>query len=273
MKSIEVYIHKAIEMIMEYGPKFILAIITLFIGLKVISFSAKIAAKAFDKAGMDKSLRPFLNSILTWTFKILLFISIASMLGIETTSFVAVIGAAGLAVGLALQGTLANFAGGVLILVFRPYKIGDWVESDGHFGQIEEIQIFVTIMISLENKTIIVPNAMMSNGSLVNYSTKGEIMIDLTIGVSYDADIKKARKVMVDAMLSDPNVLRTPAPTASVRELADSSVNFAVRPWCHPDLYWDVYFKTLEECKIALDEAKITIPFPQTDVHLFKEKK
>jgi len=202
----------------------------------------------------------------------MLFISIASMVGIATTSFIAVIGAAGLAIGLALQGTLANFAGGAMILIFKPYKVGELIQAQGHLGVVKEIQIFVTTMLSPESKTIIIPNGAMSNGDVVNFTREGRIRVDLTIGISYDSDIKLARQKLMEVMGSNELVLKDPAPMVAVADLADSSVNLAVRPWCDPAVYWDVYFGTLEAGKAAIEKAGITIPFPQRDVHLINAK-
>jgi small conductance mechanosensitive channel len=228
--------------------------------------------RVFEKRNVDITLRPFLSNLINWVLKAMLFVSVAGMVGVETTSFVAIIGAAGLAVGLALQGTLANFAGGVLILLFKPYKVGDLIEAQGYFGEVKEIQIFITKIITPESKTVIIPNGVISNGSMMNYSEVGFLRVDLTIGISYDSDIKKAKDILMKVMEEDPKVLKDPAPLVAVSELADSSVNLAVRPHATPADYWDVYFGILEKGKIALDEAKITIPFPQRDVHLFEHK-
>jgi small conductance mechanosensitive channel len=273
MDKVQYYIDKIYDMAVEYGPKVLLAIVTLIVGLWIIKVILKGINRAFEKSNMDESLRPFISSLFGWTLKLLLFISIASMVGIATTSFIAVIGAAGLAVGLALQGTLANFAGGAMILIFKPYRIGELIEAQGHLGVVKEIQIFVTTLLSPENKTIIIPNGPMSNGDIVNYSREGKIRVDMTIGVSYDSDIKKAKEVLMALMESDERVLADPAPLVAVSELADSSVNLAVRPWCNPADYWDIRFDTLENGKMALDNAGVTIPFPQTDVHLIDHSK
>jgi len=257
-------------MLMEYGLKMILALIVLFVGLKVINGFVKLLSKGFEKKGVDDTLRPFILNMVTVIFKVMLFVSVASMIGIETTSFVAIIGAAGLAIGLALQGTLANFAGGVLILLFKPYKVGDLIDTQGHFGHVLEIQIFITKINTPDGKVAIIPNGAISNGSLVNLSLRNQLRVDLTIGISYDSDIKKAKDLLIEIMASNPKVLKDPAPIVAVSELADSSVNLAVRPWATPEDYWDVYFETLEKGKIALDDAGITIPFPQRDVHMIQ---
>ncbi len=272
MIDFEYFAKKGIDYVVDVAPMLLLAIVVLFVGLRVIKGAVKLLNKGFEKKNTDTTLRPFIISLVSIGLKAMLFISIASMLSIETTSFVAVLGAAGLAVGLALQGTLANFAGGVLILLFKPFKVGDLVEAQGHFGEILEIQIFVTKITTPNNQVAIIPNGILSNGSLINYSALGKIRVDLTIGISYDADIRKAKEILLEAMNKDSKTLKDPAPFVGVSELGDSSVNLAVRPWATPTDYWDVYFDTLENCKIALDNAGITIPFPQTDVHLFQPK-
>lgn len=266
----EVYADKAWEAAMTYGPGVIKAILVLIIGLWIIGRVVSIARKVMEKRGVDPSLRPFLGSLVSVGLKAMLLISVAEMVGLETTSFVALIGAAGLAIGLALQGTLANFAGGVLILIFKPYKVGNLIEAQGHIGVVKEIQIFVTILTSPENKTVIIPNGAISNGNITNYTTQGLIRVDLSMGIAYDANIKDARKAIMEVMTNHPKVLKEPAPFVGVSELGDSSVNLAVRPYAKPEDYWTVYFDVYEQGKEALDAAKITIPFPQMDVHLNK---
>lgn len=270
MQNLEVYKEMLLTKLMAYGPKAIAALVVLFIGIRIINFIGKSVSKGMARSKMDVSLNSFLTSLLSWGLKIMLTISVASMVGIETTSFVAIIGAAGLAVGLALQGTLSNFAGGVLILIFKPFKVGDLIKSQGIFGRVEEIQIFITKVVTPENKTVILPNAKISGESLVNYTEKGELRVDLTIGVAYDSDLKKAKEVLLEAMLKNEKVLKSPAPMVAVSNLGDSSVDLAVRPWATPDEYWDVYFEVLEEGKQALDAANIVIPFPQRDVHMIQ---
>lgn len=260
--------NKALDFILDKGPNVLLAVLTLLIGLRVIKLIVKLALAGLSKSSADETLQSFLKSFLTWTLKVMLFISAASMIGVQTTSFVAILGAAGLAVGLALQGTLGNFAGGVLCLLFKPYKVGDLVSAQGELGHVKEIQIFTTILTSLDNKTVIIPNGAMMNGNITNISKEGKIRVDLTIGISYDSDIKKAKQILLDTLKADKNVLQDPAPFVGVHELADSSINLAVRPWADPAVYWDVYFNCLENCKIALDEGGITIPFPQMDLHV-----
>ena len=259
---------KGYELGLEYAPKLALAIITLLIGLWVIRGICKVLQASMERSKVDPTLVPFLNSLTSWSLKVLLFVSVASMIGIATTSFIAILGAAGLAVGLALQGSLANFAGGVLIMVFKPYKVGDLIETQGQLGVVKEVQIFNTIIIAPQNKQVIIPNGVVSNGPIVNYTVEGVIRVDLSIGIAYDADIAKAKSVIMAVMEKHEKVLSTPAPFVGVSEMADSSVNLAVRPQCKPEFYWDVFFDINEQMKIALDDNNITIPFPQRDVHL-----
>ena len=267
-ETLNQYSDTALAMLMDYAPKFLMALVVLLIGLWIINRVVNLLGKVMDSRNLDASLQPFLKNLIGIGLKAMLLISVASMVGIETTSFVALIAAAGLAVGLALQGTLANFAGGVLILIFKPYKVGDLIEAQGHIGVVKQIQIFVTILNSPQNKTVIIPNGILSNGDITNYTTTGKIRVDLTFGISYDSDIKKAREVLLNVMSSHPKVMQDPAPFVGVAELGDSSVNLAVRPHCDPVHYWDVYFDVYEAGKEALDTASITIPFPQLDVHM-----
>lgn len=261
---------KAYELGLTYAPKLALAILTLLIGLWIISGITKLAKLSMEHSKVDTTVIPFLSSLISWTLKLLLFVSVASMIGIATTSFVAILGAAGLAVGLALQGSLSNFAGGVLIMIFKPYKVGDLIETQGHLGVVKEVQIFNTILLSPQSKRIIIPNGATSNGSVVNFTVEGKIRVDLTAGVAYDADIDQTKAILMKVLTSNDKVMTEPAPFVGVAEMADSSVNFAVRPHCLPKHYWDVYFGVNESIKKALDENGITIPFPQRDVHLIQ---
>ncbi len=256
--------------VVNYGPNVLAALLILIVGLFIIGMIVRMAKRVMRKRGVDETLQKFLGSLLTWTLRILLFVMVASKLGVETTSFAAIIGAAGLAIGLALQGSLANFAGGALIMVFKPFKVGDLIEAQGELGVVKEIQIFTTIINTPENKRVIIPNGALSNGNIINYSAEGVLRVDLTYGVSYDADIKQTKDVLMEVLTSNPKVLNDPAPTVSVSELADSSVNFAVRPWANVADYWDVYFQTTEQVKLALDKAGIEIPYPHA-VEIQKE--
>ena len=264
------YLNKLWDLIIEYSPNVITAIVMLVVGLFVISLINKMVDKLMKRQKVEQTLQKFLSNLLSWTLKVLLFVMVASNLGVETTSFAAIIGAAGLAIGLALQGSLSNFAGGALIMIFKPIKVGDLIEAQGELGVVKEIQIFTTLLNTPTNKLVIIPNGALSNGNITNYSAEGKLRVDLTIGVSYDADIKETKEVLMNVLTSNPKVLQDPAPTVNVSELADSSVNFAVRPWSSVADYWDVYFGITEECKLALDKAGIEIPYPHT-VEIKKE--
>jgi len=270
MENLQYYWDLALDYAIKYSPKILLALVVLLIGLKIISWIGKLINKGMEKKGTDETLRPFLISLVSWVLKAMLFISVIQMIGVATTSFIAVLGAAGLAIGFALQGTLANFAGGALLLIFKPYKVGDLIQAQGHLGVVKEIQIFTTILLNPQNKTIILPNGAVSNGDIMNFTKEGILRVDITVGISYDSDMKKAKEVLMDVLKSDEKVLEDPAPFVGVSELADSSVNLAVRPWATSGDYWDVFFGITEKCKNALDKNGITIPFPQMDVHLEK---
>jgi small conductance mechanosensitive channel len=266
----EKYTDKVIELTISYAPKVALAIVTLLVGLWVIRIMVSMMRKVFEKSQADPTLTPFICSLTSWALKALLLISVASMIGIATTSFIAVLGAAGLAVGLALQGSLANFAGGVLILMFKPYVVGDLIEAQGHIGVVKEVQIFNTILLTPNNRRVVIPNGAMSNGSVENYTAEGQLRVDLKIGISYASNVPKAKQALLEMMQKDPRILQEPAPLVAVSELADSSVNLVVRPWCKVDDYWSVYFETTELAKKVLEENGIQIPFPQRDVHLYQ---
>ena len=259
------------ELVLTHGPNVVLAIITLIIGWWLVKYVVNIADRAMQRSEVEGTLRGFLGSMVGILLKALLLISVASMIGIETTSFIAMLGAMGLAVGLALQGSLANFAGGVLILFFRPFKVGDLVEAQGFLGIVKEIQIFVTILTTLDNRRIIIPNGPLSNGCITNLNAEPNRRIDMTFGISYGDDVLKAKQVIHNVIATDERILQDPPPEVFVSEHADSSVNFVVRPWVHPDHYWDVYFHMHEQLKLAFDREGISIPFPQRDVHVFKE--
>jgi len=245
-----------------YGLPVLKAILIYIIGSWIIKKLVGVLRKVMAKGSYDESLQRFLMNLVTWALKIFLIITVIGTLGVETTSLAAVIAAAGLAIGLALQGSLGNFAGGVLIMIFKPYKIGDLIEAQGALGVVKEIEIFTTKMVSPENKLIIVPNGAMANGNIVNYTAEGKIRVDTVVGVDYGSDIKKTKEVLLEMLVSNPKVLKDPAPSVNVSELADSSVNMAVRPFCKPEDYWDVFFATVEGSKAALDKAGIEIPFP-----------
>lgn len=268
MDTLGQYYQNAIDFAWKVIPDFLLAIIVLLIGLWVIKLITKGLNKVMEKADVEVSLHKFLSSLAGIGLKVLLLISVASMMGIATTSFVAILGAAGLAVGLALQGSLANFAGGVLILLFKPFKVGDVIETQGFTAKVHEIQIFNTILKTPDNKTIIVPNGPVSNGSIVNYSTEARRRVDFTFGIGYDDDIAKAKTLLTKLFTEDSRVLKDPEPFVALGELADSSVNFTVRAWVNADDYWGLHFDMHEKVKLAFDANQISIPYPQQDIHL-----
>ncbi|WP_417861173.1 mechanosensitive ion channel family protein [Winogradskyella sediminis] len=262
------WIDEGYNFIIEFGPKVIGAILIWIIGSWVIKILLKALTKVMNKGGYDESLKKFLANLISWVLKIVLIIVVLGTMGVETTSFAAIIAAAGLAIGLALQGSLANFAGGVLIMIFKPIKIGDLIEAQGEIGVVKEIEIFTTKLIGLSNKEIIIPNGSLSNGNIVNYTTQGTRRVDLVFGVSYDADIKQTKDVFSKVLAAHPLILKDPAPTIALSELADSSINFVVRPWCKTEDYWTVYFDITEQVKEALDAAGIDIPYPhQVEIH------
>ncbi len=266
------YIDLILKMLVEYGPKLIGAVVVLIIGLWIIKMVNKSIRKVMLKSKLDDSLVPFLSGIIDGLMKALLIISVMSMVGIAMTSFVAILGAAGLAVGMALSGTLQNFAGGVMILIFKPYKAGDFIEAQGYTGTVKEIQIFNTILVTVDNRKIIIPNGGLSGSSMINYSAMETRRVDLSFGVSYSDDIEKSRQVILDEINKLPYVLKDPAPFVRVSALADSSVNFATRVWVNAPDYWTCYHDLLENVKKAMDANGISIPFPQTDVHVYNMK-
>ncbi|KAB8152023.1 mechanosensitive ion channel [Kordia sp. TARA_039_SRF] len=258
------------QIIFDYGLKVVAALAILIIGLFIIKMIVRVSKKIMRKRGIDDTLQKFLGSLLSWTLKILLFVIVASQLGIETTSFAAIIGAAGLAIGLALQGSLSNFAGGVLIMIFKPYRIGDFIEAQGVMGTVKEIQIFTTHLNTVGNKLAILPNGAVSNGNIINYSAEEKRRVDMVFGVSYDADIKQTKDILMKLLTDNEKVLTEPAPMVAVLELADSSVNFAVRPWVKTEDYWAVFHHMQEHVKLELDAAGIEIPYPHS-VEIQKE--
>ncbi|WP_108870389.1 mechanosensitive ion channel family protein [Aquimarina aquimarini] len=270
MKTAQEWFNYGIELAKEFGPKLLVAILIYIIGSWIIKKLIGSVKKVMSKSSYDESLQKFLLNLISWSLKIFLVIMVISMLGVDVTTFAAVIAAAGLAIGMALQGSLSNFAGGVLIMIFRPYKIGDVIEAQGVLGVVKEIEIFTTKLTTPENKLAIVPNGIMANGNIINYTAEGKIRVDITIGIGYDEDIKQAKDVLLEVLTSNPKVLKDPAPSINVVALGESSVDLAVRPYSTPEDYWDVYFSTLENCKISLDKAGIEIPYPHA-VEIQKE--
>ncbi len=268
MENVEHYLSKGVELGVGYAPKLLLAIVTLFVGLWIIKVIVRSMGRVMDKKGIDPSLFPFLKSITGILLKVMLVICIAGMIGLQMTSFIAILGAAGLAVGMALSGTFQNFAGGVMLLIFKPFTVGDFVEAQGFAGTVSEIQIFNTILKTPDNRTIIIPNAPLSTGPMVNFSTEPRRRVDLIFGISYNDNIDNAKSILQNVIDADSRILKDPAVFIALKELADSSVNFVVRAWVNSADYWGVYFDMQESVKKAFDNEKISIPYPQMDVHV-----
>jgi len=260
------------KIILEYGPKLIGAIVVWIIGSIIIKKLLNLFVKALDKQKTEESLKPFLKSIVGVLLKVLLAISVLSMVGVAMTSFIAILGAAGLAIGMALSGTLQNFAGGVMILLFKPFKVGDFIDAQGHKGSVKEIQIFNTILTDLDNKTIIIPNGGLSTNSMVNYSTEPTRRVDISVGIAYGENVEKSREILNELGESDKRILKDPAPFIGLTELADSSVNLTFRVWVNSDDYWGVFFDMNENVYNAFNKSGVQIPFPQMDVHLQKSE-
>jgi len=258
------------EMGLTFGSKLLVALLVFIVGSWIISRVMKLFDIAMTAKKVEITLHQFLMSIVSIMFKAILIIIVASMIGVETASLIAVLGAAGLAVGLALQGSLANFAGGILILFFKPFKAGDVIEAQGYVGTVQEIQIFNTIVLTLDNQRVIIPNGLLSNGCVKNLFIEKTRRVDMTFGISYDDDILKAKAILQRVMDNDERVLKDPSADIFVSAHADSSVNFLVRPWVNSEDYWPVYFGTMEAVKIAFDQEGITIPYPQRDVHIIQ---
>lgn len=256
-----------LPIVLQYGAQVMLALITFLIGWWLINKLIGKVGGLLQRRQVDPSLYGFIESLLGIVLKILLLVSVASMIGVETTSFIAVIGAAGLAIGLALQGSLANFAGGVLILLFRPIRVGEWIEAQGVAGTVHSIQIFHTVLKSGDNKTIVVPNGSLSNGHITNFSREPRRRADINIGIDYGADIKQARKILLE-IAEDERVLREPEPVVFVTALGDNAVTLSLRVWVATGDFWPVTFGFTELAKERFDEAGIGIPFPQRVVHL-----
>ncbi|ESP95096.1 mechanosensitive ion channel family protein [Pseudoalteromonas luteoviolacea] len=258
------------DLVTHYILQGLLALLIFFIGLRVTRFLSSLTEKAICNRKVDKAVGVFLSNIVYALGFVATLLMALSQVGVETTSFIAILGAAGLAVGLALQGSLSNFASGVLIIILRPFKSGDYIDAGGQSGSVRKIEIFSTELVTPDNKVIIIPNSSVMSGAIVNYSRESTRRIDLVIGVSYDADLKQVKAVLEGILTGESRILNDPSYTVAVLELGDSSVNFAVRPWVNTSDYWPTYFDLLENIKNALDDAQINIPYPQMDVHLQK---
>jgi small conductance mechanosensitive channel len=270
-QTMEDAIVKMKEFLALYGLRVIGALIIFLVGRWVAQFLRRLIRRLLTKRAIDATLVSFVGNMTYVGLMAFIIIAALSQIGVETASLIAVVGAAGLAVGLALQGSLANFAAGVLLLIFRPFKVGDLVEIAGTLGVVEELQIFTTGLKTPDNRKVIVPNAKITGDTIVNYSAKQIRRVDLVVGVSYESDLRKTKAVLQDVLASDERILKEPAPTVGVVEFADSSVNLVVQPWTRVEHYWDVHFGVLQAIKERLDAEGIVIPFPQRDVHVYQE--
>jgi small conductance mechanosensitive channel len=256
-----------------YALKIVAAIIIFIIGKWVSRKISGVISKLLHKNNIDETLINFLENIVYYTLLVVVVIAALGQLGINTTSFLTIVGAAGLAIGLALKDSLANFASGVMLILFRPFRVGDVVNAGGAIGKVDGITIFNTILNTPDNQRVIVPNSAITSGVITNITANPTRRVDLVMGIGYDDDIKKAKEIMEQIIKDDDRILSDPAPTIAVSELADSSVNFVVRPWVKTDDYWNVYFDLTEKIKTTFDKEGITIPYPQQDVHMYEEKK
>ena len=264
-------VEKLQELIALYGLQVIGALIILLVGWWVAKLLRNLVRRLLMKSKLDNTLVSFTSQLTYVGLMVFVIMAALNVAKVNTNSFVAVIAAAGLAVGFALQGSLANFAAGVMLIIFRPFKVEDFIEGSGVKGTVEDISIFTTQLRTPDNRTVIMPNAKLTSDNIINYSAKGTRRVDLVIGVSYADDLKKVRAVLEDILAKDDRVLKDPAPQIAVSELADSSVNFVVRPWVKIADYWDVYFDTTEAAKTRFDAEGISIPFPQQDVHIHEQ--
>ncbi len=262
---------KLTEWAYYYGPKVLAALAIFIIGRIVVGIITGVVRRMMRKGGMDETLTKFVGSLTKFALLTIVLIAALGALGIQTASFIAILGAAGLAVGLALQGSLSNFAAGVLVIVFRPFKAGDFIEAGGVKGTVVEVQVFNTVLKTPDNRKVIIPNNAITASNITNFSAHATRRVDMTFGIGYGDDIKKAKETLDALVAEDSRILKDPAPMVAVSELADSSVNFVVRPWVKREDYWGVFSGFQEKVKTAFDAQGISIPFPQTDVHLFKE--
>lgn len=268
----EPILQKVWELTTIYGIKALVALLILFFGRIIAKLLTNVVKRIMGRSKIDPTIIKFTGSLTYIALLAFVIIAALGQLGIQTTSFIAVVGAAGLAIGLALQGSLSNFAAGFLMIIFRPFTIGDFIEGGGVAGTVEEISIFTTILKTPDNKTVIIPNAKLTESNIVNWTVKGTRRVDLVMGIGYDDDIDKAKQIMADVLAQDDRILKDPAPQIALTELADSSVNFVVRPWVNAADYWNVYSALTENIKKAFDANGISIPYPQRDVHLYEHK-
>jgi len=259
---------KLLTLAYDMGLTILYALVVLYVGLRVIKYVSKIIDKAFEKTQMDKTVRLFLESLIRMLLKVVLFITVAGMLGVQMTTFITVLGAMGLAVGLALQGSLSNFAGGVLILILKPFVVDDFIDGGGHAGVVSKITIFYTYLTEPDNKEIVIPNGILSNGSIINYSANNKRRVDLVFGVGYESSTREVKAIIHSVIESHELIDHNPEPFVRMSAHGDSAVEFTVRVWCKTSDYWAVHFDLMEQVKAAFDEANINIPYPHLDVNI-----
>lgn len=272
MKEYDFIWAKMVDLAFEYGPKLIGAVLVLLFGWLIIGGISRGFGRMLDKRQTDPTLRPFLKSVVDTILKVLLVVVVLGILGIEMASIIAMLGAAGLAIGLALSGTLQNFAGGMIILLFKPFKVGDFITGSGHSGTVFQIQIFSTILKTVDNKTIILPNSDLATGSIINFSTEQRRRVDWTFSIAYGDNYSKAKEVLLQLCAEDTRIINEPEVFVGLTEMADSSINIVVRAWVEAVNYWPVHFDMNEKVYKTFDEQGLSIPFPQLDVHLRKEE-
>ncbi len=270
VELMNLYFDKIVNLAFDFGPKLIGAIIVLIAGLFAVSYITKVIVRILENRKIDATLVPFLKSTINIVLKILVIITVMGIVGIQMTSFIAILGAAGLAIGMALSGTLQNFAGGVMILLFRPFNIGDFIEAQGYLGTVKEISIFTTLLNTVDKKVVIIPNGPLSTGSLINYTKEPLRRVDWTYGIAYGDNSDDFKRAINDFIAEDERILNDPAPFIGLLQLADSSVNFTVRVWVNAPDYWNVFFDMNEKVYKRFNEYNLNIPFPQLDVHLKK---
>jgi small conductance mechanosensitive channel len=271
-ETIQNLVQQGVTLLSTHGLNILVALLVFVVGKKIAKTIANLTEKLLHKSEVEETLTIFLRTVVYYSLVTAVVIAALGQTGINITSFLAVLGAAGLAVGLALKDSLSNFAAGVLLILFKIFKKGDYITAGGESGKVSAIKIFYTILTTPDNKEITVPNSSVLGGSIVNVTANATRRVDLVMGIGYDDDLLKAKELLTKIVTEDPRVLKDPAPTIEVSELGDSSVNFVVRPWCKTEDYWGVYFALTEKVKIIFDQEGISIPYPQTDVHLYREK-
>ena len=271
LSDFQSFFGKFLDKIIGFLPSLIGAIIVLFIGVWVSRFIQKFVKRLMIARSVDITIQNFVNQLLRWVLYIILFLTVIQKVGVPVSSFLGALAAAGVAIGLALQGSLSNFAGGIMLLILKPFRIGDSIEAKGHIGTVERIGMFYTTLIKFGNERVIIPNGPLFSDNIINYSQNPTRRHNIIVGIGYGSDLKKAKEILYSLTQSCPTALQDPAPVVYVNELADSSVNFTVRVWSKTEHYWDTHFYLIEQIKLTFDKEGIEIPFPQRDVHIISQ--